>query len=283
MLEQKSHDQIEFSLGWGQTGIIGRVGLTLNNFSMANLFRKNKEHRGIMPIGDGEKLSIGVQTNGKYYQSYNANYSTNWFGGKRPIQFSFGVYFSKQTDINSNYYNTAAMNNYYNQYLYGYNSYRYGYNNYTNYLDPDKYVELVGASLGWGKRLRWPDDFFTLSLELAYTRYMLKNWSYFLMSNGNANNLNLSISLNRSSTDNQLFPRSGSEFTASVTLTPPWSAWDHKDYKNLANNPYSPNYIREQQEKFRWIEYNKWKFKARTFTALTSSQKCFVLMSRAEI
>ena len=282
-LEQKSNDQIEFSLGWGQTGIIGRVGLTLNNFSMANLFRKNKEHRGIMPIGDGEKLSIGVQTNGKYYQSYNANYSTNWFGGKRPIQFSFGVYFSKQTDINSNYYNTAAMNNYYNQYLYGYNSYRYGYNSYTNYLDPDKYVELVGASLGWGKRLRWPDDFFTLSLELAYTRYMLKNWSYFLMSNGNANNLNLSISLNRSSTDNQLFPRSGSEFTASVTLTPPWSAWDHKDYKNLANNPYSPNYIREQQEKFRWIEYNKWKFKARTFTALTSAQKCFVLMSRAEI
>ena len=282
-LEQKSNDQIEFSLGWGQTGIIGRVGLTLNHFSMANLFRKNKEHRGIMPIGDGEKLSIGVQTNGKYYQSYNANYSTNWFGGKRPIQFSFGVYFSKQTDINSNYYNTAAMNNYYNQYLYGYNSYRYGYNNYTNYLDPDKYVELVGASLGWGKRLRWPDDFFTLSLELAYTRYMLKNWSYFLMSNGNANNLNLSISLNRSSTDNQLFPRSGSEFTASVTLTPPWSAWDHKDYKNLANNPYSPNYIREQQEKFRWIEYNKWKFKARTFTALTSAQKCFVLMSRAEI
>ena len=282
-LEQKSTDQIEFSLGWGQTGIIGRVGLTLNNFSMANLFRKNKEHRGIMPIGDGEKLSIGVQTNGKYYQSYNANYSTNWFGGKRPIQFSFGVYFSKQTDINSNYYNTAAMNNYYNQYLYGYNSYRYGYNNYTNYLDPDKYVELVGASLGWGQRLRWPDDFFTLSLELAYTRYMLKNWSYFLMSNGNANNLNLSISLNRSSTDNQLFPRSGSEFTASVTLTPPWSAWDHKDYKNLANNPYSPNYIREQQEKFRWIEYNKWKFKARTFTALTSAQKCFVLMSRAEI
>ena len=281
-LEQKSNDQIEFSLGWGQTGIIGRVGLTLNNFSMANLFRKNKEHRGIMPIGDGEKLSIGVQTNGTYYQSYNANYSTSWFGGKRPIQFSFGVFYSKQTDINSNYYNSAAMNNYYNQYLYGYNSYRYNYNNYENYYDPDKYVKLLGATLGWGRRLRWPDDYFTLSLELAYTRYMLKNWSYFLMSNGNANNLNLSISLNRSSTDNQLFPRSGSEFTASVTLTPPWSAWDHKDYKNLANNPYSPNYVREQQEKFRWIEYNKWKFKARTFTALNSAQKCFVLMTRAE-
>ena len=106
-LEQKSNDQIEFSLGWGQTGVIGRVGLKLNNFSMRNLFNKNKEHRGIMPIGDGEVLSIGAQTNGTYYQSYNASYSTNWFGGKRPIQFSVGAYYSKQTDINSNYYNSG--------------------------------------------------------------------------------------------------------------------------------------------------------------------------------
>ena len=157
MLEQKSNDQVEFSLGWGQTGVIGRVGLTLNNFSMANLFRKNKEHRGIMPIGEGEKLSIGVQTNGTYYQSYNASYSTSWFGGKRPIQFSFGVFYSKQTDINSNYYNTAWQNNYMYS-LYGYNSYGYNYSNYENYYDPDKYVKLLGFSLGWGKRLRWPDD-----------------------------------------------------------------------------------------------------------------------------
>ena len=107
-LTQKSNDQIEFSLGWGQTGIIGRVGLTLNNFSMANLFNKNKEHRGIMPIGDGEKLSIGVQTNGSYYQSYNTSYSTNWFGGKRPIQFSVGAFYSKQTDVSSNYYNSLG-------------------------------------------------------------------------------------------------------------------------------------------------------------------------------
>ena len=92
-LTQKSNDQIEFSLGWGQTGVIGRVGLKLNNFSMRNLFNKNKEHRGIMPIGDGEVLSIGAQTNGTYYQSYNISYSTNWFGGKRPIQFSVGAYY----------------------------------------------------------------------------------------------------------------------------------------------------------------------------------------------
>ncbi len=282
MLEQKSNDQVEFSLGWGQTGVIGRVGLTLNNFSMANLFRKNKEHRGIMPIGEGEKLSIGVQTNGTYYQSYNASYSTSWFGGKRPIQFSFGVFYSKQTDINSNYYNTAWQNNYMYS-LYGYNSYGYNYSNYENYYDPDKYVKLLGFSLGWGKRLRWPDDYFQLSAQLSFTRYMLKNWQYFLMTNGNANNLNLSLSLNRTSTDNQLFPRSGSEFTATVTLTPPWSMWDGKDYKNLANNPYSPAYVREQQEKYRWIEYHKWSFKSKTYTALTSGQKCFVLMTRVDL
>ncbi len=283
-LEQKSNDQIEFSLGWGQTGIIGRVGLTLNNFSMANLFNKNKEHRGILPVGDGEKLSIGVQTNGRYYQSYNASYSTNWFGGKRPIQFSFGVSYSKSTDISSNYYNTAWQNNYYNSYLYGTSSYGYNnYNNYENYIDPDKYIQLLGANLGWGKRLRWPDDYFTLSVQLSYTRYMLKNWRYFYqLPTGNANNLNLGISLNRSSTDNQLFPRRGSEFEASVTLTPPWSAWDGKDYEHLATNTKSPNYMKEQQEKFRWIEYNKWKFKSRTFTALSSAQKCFVLMTRIE-
>ena len=281
-LEQKSNDQIEFSLGWGQTGIIGRVGLTLNNFSMANLFNKNKEHRGIMPIGEGEKLSLGVQTNGQYYQSYNASYSTNWFGGKRPIQFSFGVYYSKMTDVSSNYYNQAWQNSYMN-YMTGYSSYGYNYTNYENYYDPDKYLQVLGANLGWGKRLRWPDDYFTLSVQLAYTRYMLKNWRYFgLFSTGNSNNLNLTLGINRTSTDNQLFPRSGSDFSASVTVTPPWSAWDNKDYKNLATNPNSPSYVSEQQEKYKWIEYHKWKFKARTFTALTSAQKCFVLMTRIE-
>ena len=280
-LEQKSNDQVEFSLGWGQTGVIGRIGLKLNNFSMRNLFNKNKEHRGIMPIGDGEVLSIGAQTNGTYYQSYNTSYSTNWFGGKRPIQFSVGAYFSKQTDVSSNYYNNGYFNNYYN-YMYGYGNYNNYYNNYESYYDPDKYIKLFGFSLGWGKQLRWPDDYFQLSLSLSFTRYMLKNWSYFLMTNGNSNNLNLSIQLSRTSTDNQLFPRRGSEFVASVTVTPPWSAWDGKDYEHLATNIKSANYNREQQEKYRWVEYHKWKFKGRTFTALTGGQKCLVLMTRLE-
>ena len=283
-LQQKSNDQIEFSLGWGQTGVIGRVGLKLNNFSIRNLFRKNAEHRGIMPIGDGEVFSLGAQTNGTYYQSYNASYSTAWFGGKRPIQFSVGMYYSKQTDVSSNFYNSAWQNNYLN-YMYGYGGYGYGYgyNNYENYYDPDKYVQLIGASLGWGKRLRWPDDHFMLSVQLAYTRYMLKNWQYFLLTTGKSNNLNLSLQINRSSTDNQMFPRTGSEFTASVTITPPWSKFDNIDYENLATNRQSPTYNEEQQKKYRWVEYHKWKFKMRTFTALTKAQKCFVLMTRIEL
>ena len=280
-LEQKSNDQIEFSLGWGQTGVIGRVGLKLNNFSMRNLFNKNKEHRGIMPIGDGEVLSIGAQTNGSYYQSYNASYSTNWFGGKRPIQFSAGVYYSKQTDISSTYYNSAYRYSYYN-YLYGGYGSNY-YTNYESYYDPDKYVKLIGASIGWGKRLRWPDDYFTLSLSLAYTRYMLKNWSSFLVTTGNSNNLNLNISLSRVSTDNQLFPRTGSEFTASLSVTPPWSKWENKDFKNLATDWRSATYTEEQQEKYRWVEYHKWKFKSKTYTALTGGTKCLVLMTRVEL
>ena len=279
-LKQKSNDQVELSLGWGQTGVIGRVGLKLTNFSMANLLRRNREHRGIMPIGDGETLSLGAQTNGTYYQSYNVQYSTNWLGGKRPIQFNVGVSYSKQTDVSSNYYNQSLLNNY-NSYRYGYGN--YNYNSYENYYDPDKYIKLLSVYAGWGKRLSWPDDYFTLSLQLQYQRYMLRNWRYFLMPTGTSNNLNLTVSLNRTSTDNQLFPRRGSEFSASLTITPPWSKWDGKDYAHLATNPNSPNYSKEQQEKYHWIEYHKWKFKARTFTALSSGQKCFVLVTRVEL
>ena len=279
-LKQKSNDQVELSLGWGQTGVIGRVGLKLTNFSMANLLRRNREHRGIMPIGDGETLSLGAQTNGTYYQSYNVQYSTNWLGGKRPIQFNVGVSYSKQTDVSSNYYNQSLLNNY-NNYRYGYGN--YNYNSYENYYDPDKYIKLLSVYAGWGKRLSWPDDYFTLSLQLQYQRYMLRNWRYFLMPTGTSNNLNLTVALNRTSTDNQLFPRRGSEFSASLTITPPWSKWDGKDYTHLATNPNSPNYSKEQQEKYHWIEYHKWKFKARTFTALSSGQKCFVLVTRVEL
>ncbi|MGM9703428.1 MAG: outer membrane protein assembly factor [Prevotella sp.] len=281
-LEQKSNDQVEFSLGWGQTGVIGRISLKLNNFSMRNLFGKNSMHRGIMPIGDGEQLALSAQTNGSYYQSYSISYSAPWFGGKRPNAFNIGAYYSKQTDVNSNYYNSSWMNSYYNYYG-GYGSLNNYYNNYESYLDDDKYVQLLGFSIGWGKRLRWPDDYFQLSMSLSYQRYMLRDWQYFIISNGNCNNINLGITLARTSTDNQLFPRRGSEFMASVTLTPPWSAFDNKDYANLAKDYNSATYQEEQQEKYRWIEYHKWKFKSKTYTALTNGQKCFVLMTRVEL
>ena len=281
-LEQKSNDQVEFSLGWGQTGVLGRISLKLNNFSMRNLFGKNKMHRGIMPIGDGEQLALSAQTNGSYYQSYSISYSAPWFGGKRPNAFNISAYYSKQTDVNSSYYNSSYMNSIYN--YWGGNGYYNNYNyNYDSYLDDDKYVQLFGFSVGWGKRLRWPDDYFQLSMSLSYQRYMLRDWQYFIIQNGNCNNINLGITLARTSTDNQLFPRRGSEFMASVTLTPPWSLFDHKDYSTLATDRYSATYQDELQEKYRWIEYHKWKFKSKTYTALTNGQKCFVLMTRAEL
>ena len=285
-LEQKSNDQLELSLGWGQTGVIGRVGIKFNNFSLRNLLGKNKLHRGFLPAGDGEQIGLNFQTNGRYYRSYNANYSTGWFGGKRPNAFNVGVYYSKQSDVSSNYYNSAYLNSLSSMY-YGSSTYNSGYfNNYDAYLDDDKYIKLLGVSLGWGKRLRWPDDYFQLSATLSYQRYMLKDWQYFLITNGNCNNINLNLALTRNSTDNPLFPRHGSEFSLSVSLTPPWSAFDSKNYANLATQEtYSKNqdqWNSEQAEKYKWVEYHKWKFKSRTYTSLSSGQKCFVLMTRVE-
>ncbi|MCD8304326.1 MAG: BamA/TamA family outer membrane protein [Prevotellaceae bacterium] len=279
-LTPKSSDQIEFSLGYGQTGVIGKIGLRLSNFSMANLFNKNGIRRGIMPQGDGETFSITGETNGRYYQAYSISYMNPWFGGKRPNTLSVSAFFSKQTDVSDNYYNSAYYNSYYNSYLYGYGS--NGYNYYENYYDPDKYVKIFGFALGWGKRLRWPDDYFTFYAELSYTRYILKDWEYFLISNGSCNNFNINLSLSRNSTDNQIYPRRGSEFNLSVTLTPPYSLFDGKDYKNLATNYYASSYQRELQDKYKWIEYHKWKFKSRTYVALTKGSKCLVLMTRVE-
>ncbi len=282
-LQQKSNDQLELSLGWGQTGIIGRIGVKFNNFSMRNLLGKNKLHRGFLPAGDGEQIGLNFQTNGRYYRSYNASYSTGWFGGKRPNAFSVSAFYMKQSDVSSTYYNSSWMNSI-NSYYSGYGTYNnYYYNNYESFLDDDKYLKMLGFSIGWGKRLRWPDDYFQLSTTLAYQRYMLKDWRYFMIANGNCNNLNLSVALTRSSTDNPLFPRHGSEFSVSVTATPPWSVIDKRDYEHMATDYTKATYQSEQQEKYRWIEYHKWKFKSRTFTALTSGQKCFVLMTRVEL
>ncbi|MCR4583923.1 MAG: outer membrane protein assembly factor BamA [Prevotella sp.] len=281
-LEQKSNDQLEFSLGWGQTGIIGRVGIKFNNFSIRNLFGKNKLHRGILPYGDGEQLGFNFQTNGSYYSSLSANYGTNWFGGKRPNSFNLSAFYSKQSDISSYYRNNSFYNNY-ALYSAGMGSLSSSYINYDSMLDDDKTMSVFGFAIGWGKRLRWPDDYFQLSAQLGYSRYMLRDWQYFYIHNGNCNNINLGVTLSRASTDNPLFPRHGSEFSISVSLTPPWSLFDGKDYATLAKNSSSATYEDELQEVYRWIEYHKWKFKSRTFTALTGGQKCLVLMTRVEL
>ncbi len=177
------------------------------------------------------------------------------------------------------------MNNYYNYYS-GYGNYYGGYNNnYESFYDPDKSIQMYGASIGWGKRLRWPDDYFTLSAELSYQRFILKDWSYLYiklnngeyMSTGNCNNLSLNLTLARNSTDNPIFPRRGSEFSASVQLTPPYSLFSNKDYSVYGKDDYD-----EAASMFNWIEYHKWKFKSKTYTALTGGQKCPVIMTRAE-
>ena len=277
ILESKANDQIEFSLGWGQTGLIGKIALKFTNFSMANLFHKSDNYRGILPQGDGQTLTVSGQTNGRYYQSYSVSFFDPWFGGKRPNSFSVTGFFSYQTDISDRYYNSAYYNNY--NYLYsGYGGYNYGnYNNYENFLDPDKSVKMYGLSVGWGKRLRWPDDYFTLSAELSYQRYALKNWRYFPVTNGKCNNLSINLTLARNSTDNPIYPRRGSDFSLSAQITPPYSLFDGKDYSK-----YDLTNQNDVNKMHKWVEYHKWKFKSKTYTAFTGGKKCPVLMTRVE-
>ena len=287
-LVSKANDQVEFSAGWGQTGVIGKLSLKFTNFSLANLLHPGDNYRGILPQGDGQTLTVSGQTNARYYQSYSISFFDPWFGGKRPNSFSVSAFYSRQTDISSRYYNDSYYNNYYNS-IYsgygGYGMYNYGnYNNYENYYDPDKSIQMWGLSIGWGKRLKWPDDYFTLSAELAYQRYILKDWQYFPVTDGKCNNISLNLTLARSSIDNPLFPRQGSEFSLSAQITPPYSLFDGRDYKGYYNS--NGGITQENRNKlYNWIEYHKWKFKAKTYTALmdyTTHPKSLVLMSRVE-
>jgi outer membrane protein insertion porin family len=279
-LVSKANDQVEFSAGWGQTGIIGKLSLKFTNFSIGNLVKKTDNYRGILPQGDGQTLTISGQTNADYYQSYSISFFDPWFGGKRPNSFSVSAFFSLQSDISSRYFNSAYMNNQYNSYYGGYGgygSYNYGYNNYENYYDPDKSIKMFGLSLGWGKRLKWPDDYFTLSAELSYQKYILSEWVYFPVTNGNCNNISLGLTLSRSSIDNPIFPRQGSEFTFSVQATPPYSSFDGVDY-----GKYDQNNQNDVNKMHKWVEFHKWKFKSKTYTALSDAKKTPVIMTRVE-
>lgn len=281
-LESKANDQVEFSAGWGQTGIIGKVSLKFTNFSIQNLFHPSS-FKGIIPQGEGQTFTISAQTNAKYYQSYSVSFLDPWFGGKRPNSLSVSAFYSRQTGINSSYYNTLYQNgmyNYYNNY-YG-SGYGYGNNYYEDAYDPNKYLQMGGVTIGFGKRLKWPDDYFTLTAELGYQWYSLKNWEYlYYMNNGTSNSLVLGLTLARNSIDNPLYTRRGSSFSLSFRFTPPASLFGKKNWKALSQATDEAS----KKELYKWIEYWKLKFQARTYTPLTDpdGRWTLVLMTRADI
>lgn len=272
-LETKSSDQVEFQLGWGATGLVGSVGFKFTNFAIQNLF-KPKTYR-IVPQGEGQTFSISAHTNGRYYTSVSMSFLEPWLGGKRPNSLSVSAYFASQSGMSKRYY--ESYNNLYNYYsgLYGYNSY-YG-NSYGDYLqyqqatevDPDTYLRTVGAAVGYGKRLNWPDDYFTFYGELGYQLYMMKNWPYLLLTNGQAHNLSLNLVLSRNSIDNPIYTRRGSSFSLGLKITPPYSLINGKDYSKMTD-----------EERYKFLEYHKWNFTAKTFTPLSKDNK-LVLMTRA--
>lgn len=282
-LESKANDQIEFSAGWGQTGIIGKLSLKFTNFSIKNLLNPSS-YKGIIPQGDGQTLTISAQTNARYYQQYSVSFFDPWFGGKRPNSLSVSAFYSRQSDINSNY--TSSYNPNYGYGGYGYPGYGYGggygYGNGYGYdydpsfaYDPDQNFQQIGVALGFGKRLSWPDDYFTFSAELSYQRYMMKDWKYFIINNGSSNNLSLNLTLSRNSLDNPVYTRRGSQFSLSLGITPPYSLLG-EDKKIDYKDPKVP-----LSKKFKWVEYHKWKFKARTFTPISPNEK-LVLATRVE-
>jgi outer membrane protein insertion porin family len=234
-LEEKANDQFEISGGWGSGMLVGTVGVRFNNFAMRNFF-KLKEWRPY-PSGDGQSLSIRAQSNGRVYQSYNISFVEPWLGGKKNNTFSVSLYRSVMT-------------------------------NGTKKGEEGRQSMIIdGASLGLGKRLEWPDDFFSVYGELSYSKYNLNNYSYyrFLFENGQSNLQSLNIKLTRFSTaPNLIYPRSGSSFTLSVQATPPYTFISGKDMSNPEMT---------DQEKYKWIEFHKWTFKSDYYFPLSKNDK----------
>ncbi len=283
-LESKANDQIEFSLGWGQTGIIGKLALKFTNFSIKNLFQPDS-YKGLIPQGEGQTFTISAQTNARYYQAYSLSFLDPWFGGKRPNSLSVSAYYSRQTGVNSNYYNSNWQNPYGYGYGYGFGS-NYNYNDYyqnsiQNAYDPNKLLQMAGITVGFGKRLSWPDDYFTFTTELSYNWYYLKNWDYlYYMNNGTSNALVLGLTLARNSIDNPLYTRRGSTFSINLQVTPPASLFSgNKNWEALSK----ANTTESKKEMYRWIEYWKLRFKSRTYTPLNDAEQyTLVLMTRAD-
>ncbi|MBR4969749.1 MAG: BamA/TamA family outer membrane protein, partial [Alistipes sp.] len=240
-LEEKASDQFNVAAGWGSGTFVGSVGITLNNLSMRNFFKKGAWKP--YPMGQNQRLSISGQTNGTYYKALALSFQDPWLGGRKPNSFTISGHLSEQ---NNAYYIWQSATSYFRSY---------------------------GLSVGLGKRLSWPDPYFSFYGELAYQRYGLKNYTSFVMTNGNANMLSLRLILSRNSTDQPIYPRRGSDISLSLQITPPFSAMDGKDYSD-------PNM--SDQDRYRWSEFHKWQFKAAWFQALTPDSK-LVLMAKAEM
>ena len=203
-VEEKSSDQLELSAGWGGgIGLTGTVGVSFNNFSIKNIFKK--ESWAPLPMGDGQKLSLRIQSNGRAFRSYNFSFTEPWLGGKKRNAFTVSLFDTKF----ANAYDPLT-------------------GTYTSNAADKSYIKTSGISVSLAKQLKWPDDYFSLSVGLSYSRYTLKN--YYIdqvnlpgFNNGFSNNLSIKIALQRSSVDNPLFPRQGSNFMASLQLTPPYS------------------------------------------------------------
>ena len=230
-LVEKANDKIELSGGWGAGMIIGSVGLTFTNFSIRNIF--NWDSYRPLPQGDGQTFSLKAQTNGKYYTSFSLSFREPWLGGRKPNSLSVSLYFSRQTGYSSSYRNSYYMSN-------------------TSQMYDSRQLMLTyGLSVGLGRRINWPDNWFTMYNEISFQRYQLKNWPYYIFSDGNSNNLSIATVIKRSSIDNPLFTRMGSEFTFSLTLTPPYSLFSNRHFE-----------AEKDQVKYRWIEYQRKDFHA---------------------
>ena len=271
-LETKSSDQIEFSLGWGATGLVGTLGLKFTNFAIQNLF--NPKSYRIVPQGEGQTFSINARTNGRYYTSASISFLEPWLGGKRPNSLSTSIFYAAQSGYSDRYY--QSYENLYNNYYYN-----YAYSGNSNYLqqlqeseyDPEKYLRTFGVSIGYGKRLSWPDDYFSFYGELSYQLYMMKDWPYMILTDGNSHNLALNLQISRSSIDNPIYTRRGSQFVLGLKITPPYSLIKGTTDAQFAQMTTS--------EKYNLLEYHKWKFSGKVFTPLTQDAK-LVLMTRAE-
>ncbi len=242
-LVERATDQLEVSGGYGGGMLVATVGIRFSNFAASRIFQP-KAWRPV-PSGDGQTLSLRAQTNGRVYQSYNFSFVEPWFGGKKPNSFSVSGYFSK---MNRNPYA-----------FYG------GADNIK-----DEYYSVIGASIGLGKRLTWPDDYFTLYTGFSYQRYKVKDYpGLFLVDNGFFNNFSFTATLGRSSQDQIIYPRRGSNISLSLQLTPPYSLFNPSvDYATLPD-----------EEKYKWVEYHRWMFKADWFHALLGD---LVLMARMQ-